>query len=101
MKGIALALVVTVLATQATLAGGNSDDTPSADSGSLLVANAGIAAVAVPVSRNDAGKDGQGPGMLHLRKLGFSEIDTDGDGRISFEELYRADSASLTSFRGN
>ncbi|WP_413718848.1 EF-hand domain-containing protein [Silicimonas sp. MF1-12-2] len=101
MKREALALVVTVLATQAASAGENFNASPSGASGSLLVANPGNAAVAMSVFRNDAGKDGQGPGMLHLRKLGFSEIDTDGDGRISFEELYRADGPSLTLLRGN
>lgn len=52
-----------------------------------------------PVFRARGGADAA-PSLLALPPLSFTDIDTDRDGKISFDELYRADAPSLTSLRG-
>jgi hypothetical protein len=53
-----------------------------------------------PVSRVRGKVAGSSPALLALPQLSFTEIDSDRDGKISFDELYRADASSLTSLRG-
>lgn len=52
-----------------------------------------------PVSRARGGAE-QAVSLLALPALSFKDIDINSDGKISFDELYRADAPLLTTTRG-